>query len=442
LVSRKRTLPTSTTEKQGNTKAKRPVNVENSNSTSLKDSLTDPGKSNNKILYTSSDRPPYIIHVYSFSEDSLVSPMHPLLISRALSQIAYADIKEIKRIGRGKILAEMNSYNAANNLVLNPKLDKDNLRAFVPSYRIVKTGIVKDIPQHFEESDLLQFFDSPFKVVEVKRLNRRLKINGEIKYIPSRTICLKFTGQILPKYVFLCRNRYEVSPYISKVKICFSCQRIGHISKNCKGKPRCLYCDGDKHDSPTSCPKTKDDPRCINCQGEYLATSYECPLIIKHKKVLSLAAAENIPIIEAKHKISQSFTALRDIVYDYNNFPLLKSGRATHNNNNNENGKNNKHISDTHTSGLSSHYNRFSVLNTSGYSDGMPEDFPSHYLSYSGLHKNNKQTSQSVDRAQISNSVESRSSKSPQKLKKIILIIFLVFIEDYYTHPMVAYSAL
>jgi len=419
LVSRKRALPISVAEKQGKVKAKRPVNVENKNNTNLKDSLTDPGNSNNKILYTSSDRPPFIVHVYSFNEDPSVPPMHPLLISRTLSQIAYADIKEIKRIGRGKILAEMNSYTAANNLVLNPKLDKDNLRAFIPTYRIVRTGIVKDIPQHFEESDLLQFFDSPFKVVEVKRLNRRTKIDGEIKYIPSRTICLKFAGQILPKYVFLCRNRYEVSPYISKVKICFSCQRIGHISKNCKGKPRCLFCGGDKHDSPTSCPKSKDDPKCINCQGEHLATSYDCPLIIQHRKALSLAAAENIPIIEAKRKIAQTFSAPRDIIYDYDNFPLLNSGRATHNKNIYESGINNKRSSDIRTPDLSSQYNRFSILNTSPYSDGMPEDFSSRNTWYSGLHNNKKQSpSQSMNRAQINNNDGSRSSKSPQKTEK------------------------
>jgi len=164
--------------------------------------LNNPDK--RKILYTSSDRPPYIIHVYSNNEDPLTSPTYSLLINRTFSQIAYSDIKEIKRIGRGKILAEMISANAANNLVQNPKLEKENLLAFIPTYRTIRTGIVKDIPQHFDESNLLQFFDSPFKVIEVKRLNRRMKINGETKYIPSRTVCLKFAGQTLPKYIFLC----------------------------------------------------------------------------------------------------------------------------------------------------------------------------------------------------------------------------------------------
>jgi len=239
------------------TKAKRSIKEGNNNNCSITqgDSLTKSGNKNNTILYSNSDSPPYIVHVYSQNVDPTLEPMHPLLISRTLLQLSYADIKEIKRIGKGKILAEINSIKAANNLVLNPKLEKENLHAFMPTYRTIRTGVVKDIPQHFEEADLLQYFDFPFKVVEVKRLNRRLKINGENKYIPSRTICLKFAGQILPKYIFLCRNRYEVFPYIFKVKICYSCYRIGHISKNCKGRHRCLYCGGDAHDSPSSCPR-------------------------------------------------------------------------------------------------------------------------------------------------------------------------------------------
>jgi len=76
VASRKRALPASITEKQGNTKAKRPIKKNNSSS-NLKDSLTDPGKNNNKILYSNSDCPPYIIHVYSQSEDPS-GPMHPL----------------------------------------------------------------------------------------------------------------------------------------------------------------------------------------------------------------------------------------------------------------------------------------------------------------------------------------------------------------------------
>jgi len=120
-----------------------------------------------KTLYTNSDCPPFIVHVYSHSHDPSSSPAHPLLISKTLSQLAYSQIKEIKRIGKGKILAEMKSAEAANNLVQDPRLEKENLRVFISTYRTIRTGIVRDIPQYFDESDLLQFFDAPFKLVDV-----------------------------------------------------------------------------------------------------------------------------------------------------------------------------------------------------------------------------------------------------------------------------------
>jgi len=235
-------------------------------------------------LYSYSDNPPFFIHVHS-CEDSPY-PTHPLLISRTLSRIAYSDIKEIKKLGRGKVLVEMVSAKSANNLVLNPNLPKENLKAFVPTYRTIRSGIIKDIPQHYEETDLLEFLDSPFKVCEVRRLNRRMRIEGETKYIPSRTVCLKFVGQILPKYVFLCRNCYKVFPFIPKIKICFSCYGVGHISKACKGKLRCIFCGKDSHDNSDSCPEKNKLPRCINYQGEHLASSHECPTVAKHKTVI------------------------------------------------------------------------------------------------------------------------------------------------------------
>jgi len=414
-TTRKKSLPSST-DKKSNVKAKKPVKDNINHNSNPRDSLIDPkNKDSNNVLYSSTDCPPYIVHVYSTNEDPS-SPMHPLLISRTLSRIAYIDIKEIKRIGRGKVLAEMNSAKSANNLVLNSNLDKENLRAFIPTYRTIRTGIVKDIPLHFDESDLLQFFDSPFKVVEVRRLNRRQKIDGEIKYVPSRTICLKFAGQILPKYIFLCRNRYEVTPYVSKVKICFSCQRIGHISKNCKGKARCLYCGEDKHDPPSSCPKKDcEEFKCINCQGDHLATSFQCPLIDRHKRILALAASENIPIVEAKRKILQNYSAPKEIIYDYNNFPLLKPSRTS-------SYDNHEPISNSH-SAISPQHNRFSFLNALNQSDNLSDNLSSHILSSNTTRKQHKQfLLRPRNQIQIHNFNENenmpRSRKSPQKFVK------------------------
>jgi len=51
-------------------------------------------------------------------------------------------------------------------------------------------------------------------------------------------------------------------------------------------------------------------PKCINCGGNHLATSHECEEVIKHKmvehKMVTLASAENISIVDAKRFIRTS----------------------------------------------------------------------------------------------------------------------------------------
>jgi len=325
-VSRKRTMPCSSDSNKSKDSKKKHTIANNT----PRDSPSLINKENK--LYTSTDCPPFLIHVHSVSEGSL-NPTHPLLISRTLSHIAYSDIKEIKKLGRGKVLVELTSAKSANNLILNPKLAEENLKAFVPTYRTIRSGIIKDIPQHYEEGELLEFLDSPFKVVEVRRLNRRLRVDGETKYVPSRTVCLKFAGQILPKYVYLCRNRFEVSPFVPKIKICYSCYRVGHISKACKGKPRCIFCGGDPHGKDNEndvCPERDNPPKCINCQGEHLASSHTCPTVSQHKKVIALSAIENIPFVEARRRLQRDSSFIpSDPRYDFVNYPLLNP-RNTH----------------------------------------------------------------------------------------------------------------
>jgi len=120
----------------------------------------------------------------------------------------------------------------------------------------------------------------------------------------------------------------------------------------------------------------------INCQGEHLATSHDCPMIIKHRMILSLAASENIPLIEAKRKILQGTTVPKDIVYDYNNFPFLNTSKSNNSNNN-------SYHSQNQTSNIPQ-YNRFSVLNTFNNSEDMPESSSAFNPSSNSFYRNNK----------------------------------------------------
>jgi len=170
-----------------------------------------------------------------------------------VSQIFPRDILEIKKAGRKKVLVQTNTYEAANRLVSNNSLTSHNLRAFIPSYKVLRTGIIRDVPQDLTIELFRESISSPIKILELHRLNRRMKIDSEIRYVPSRTVCLKFAGQA-PRFIYFFNCRYSVYPFIPKTRICFSYFRVGHLSKTCKSRPRCLYCEA-THDSSEDCAR-------------------------------------------------------------------------------------------------------------------------------------------------------------------------------------------
>jgi len=276
--------------------------------------------------YNSSDRPPFILQVQPV-EDSEIASLHPLHMSRILSQISPRDIVEIRKTGRSRIIAEMRNQEAANRLISNEQLTQHKLKAFIPTYRVLRTGIVRDVSQDFSLDRLRESMTSSIKILEIHRLNRRTKTEGEIKYLPSRTLCVKFAGQFLPHHVSICNCRYPVFPFIPKARICFSCFRVGHMSKNCKSQPRCIYCGNNKHPEEEDCSLKSSPPACINCKGAHLPTSHECVIVIRHKMALALASTENIPLAEARRRVNVSSPDPsffpKDIRYDYQNFPNL-----------------------------------------------------------------------------------------------------------------------
>jgi len=187
----------------------------------------------------------------------------------------------------------MRNHDAANKLVASEQLAVHKLRAFIPTFRVLRAEVIRDVPQNVSLEALKELTSSPIKILEFHRLNRRVKLDGEIKYLPSRAVCIKFAGQFLPSHVNIFNCRYSVSPFIPKTRICFSCFRVGHLSKMCKSQSWCIYCGKAGHKAGEDC-ELKNSPCCINCRGAHLPTSHTCPIVIKYKMAVSLASAENI----------------------------------------------------------------------------------------------------------------------------------------------------
>ncbi|KYN22472.1 hypothetical protein ALC57_05123 [Trachymyrmex cornetzi] len=156
-------------------------------------------------------------------------------------------------MGKGKILIEAVSANAANKITENPAFSQHNLRAFIPAYKVLRTGVIQDVP---------------------------IKIDLETL-----------------------RSSIEVH------------------SRSCK------ICGNKKHTENEVCPMQGEPNKCINCQGSHTAISKDCPHILKHEHIIGLAAAENIPIADAR-KIVNSYgnhVPRSNLYLNSGNFPALRT---------------------------------------------------------------------------------------------------------------------
>jgi len=148
--------------------------------------------------YSNKDRPSFAVQVQPV-DDAGSSSLHPLHMSRVISQIFLRDVVEIRKTGRSKITVEMRNYDAANKLVASEQLVAHKLRAFIPTFRVLRAGVIRDVPQDFSLEALRELTSSSIKILEFHRLNRQVKSDGEVKYPPSRTVCIKFADQFLPQ---------------------------------------------------------------------------------------------------------------------------------------------------------------------------------------------------------------------------------------------------
>jgi len=91
---------------------------------------------------------------------------------------------------------------------------KHNLHVFIPAFKILRTSVIK-VSQQIDLETLKECIESSkAKVLDVQRFNRRSVRDGKVKYIPSRTIRIRFVRQLLPQEVFNTRLNMRFVPYI------------------------------------------------------------------------------------------------------------------------------------------------------------------------------------------------------------------------------------
>ncbi|XP_070152117.1 uncharacterized protein Cyt-b5 isoform X1 [Polyergus mexicanus] len=153
--------------------------------------------------YTKSCQGPFEIVITSTGAAN--TSIHPLTVGRLLSSTLKKDILEIKKLGFSKISAQFKSRDAANNLINNPILNANNLIAYIPSYRVSRQGIIRNVPLDLSESTIKEEIDCSVGINSVRRLNRKVidPSTRLVYYTPSKSIAITFEGQDIPQSLYL-----------------------------------------------------------------------------------------------------------------------------------------------------------------------------------------------------------------------------------------------
>lgn len=131
------------------------------------------------------------------------------------------------------------------------------------------------------------------EVVEVRRFKAREGGNA------NAPVMLTFKGKTLPLRVFIGCLSFQVRNYVRPPLRCFKCQRFGHMAAACRGNRRCAKCGGE-HDL-SECGVSVH--QCCNCGGPHMASSRECSLFMKAKKVQEVKEQQKITYAEALKKV-------------------------------------------------------------------------------------------------------------------------------------------
>ena len=238
---------------------------------------------------------PHYHVVHSEKSEKTARTVSPFVVSRSLTATLGTGYK-VTKMASGDLLLELRDktqFDKIKNLVTF-----GDVPITVTPHRSMNSarGVVSDTDLlDLSESELLEGWKDQH-VTNVKRIVIR-RNNQEI---PTKHLILTFATSELPQSIETGYTKTTIRPYIPNPRRCFQCQRFGHGSLSCRGRPTCPKCGVQGHASDT-CNET---PHCVNCDGDHAAYSRSCPTWKKEKDIISLKVRENIPFKEARRRCS------------------------------------------------------------------------------------------------------------------------------------------
>lgn len=255
-----------------------------------------------RTSYQASDAAPYVVHVQKNYSGNDNTTLHPITFGRCLKKNGINGIVNgsLKRIGRNRISISFVNYSDANAFIAKKNIADEGYKVFIPTFNVTRMGVIRGVPTDWSDEDVLANITVPIgcgPIIKIRRLRRKVVVDGNRTFENTGTVVVTFDGQILPSRVYMCYTALPVSLYIYPTVQCFNCCRYGHVKSQCRSTPRCYKC-GQGH-SGDSCNLDEDDYWCCLCKGNHEATNKKCLEFSRQKSIKETMSKSCISYMEA-----------------------------------------------------------------------------------------------------------------------------------------------
>lgn len=277
------------------------INVDKQNKTDVSNgdsARTQQGEIDFNNKYKTSDKGPY--YVFVEHKDKSVGKLFPVRVGYylRLNNEYKKSILDIKTVGRNRVKVILNDFRSANDLINNELLTKNNLIAYVPKFFTQKRGVIRMVDTFFSNEFLLNNIESSRKVVEIRRVEKKIiDSDGIEKFVKRQVVIVSFLGNEVPPFVRINGVNFPVEAYIQPVIQCHKCLRYGHVSKLCKNDDfHCKKCATIHKEG-----ECDEQVRCIYCKNtDHPSISRQCPIYLKQKRIKERMAKQNLSFKEAE----------------------------------------------------------------------------------------------------------------------------------------------
>ena len=258
------------------------------------------------MTYTDTSFPKFHVIEETESEGELAK-LDPFAVQKGIQGLI-GTAGSVKKLRGGQILVEVLRRGQAESLRKTTSFCNITVSITVHRSLNSRKGVIRcrDFGSMSEEDILKEL--KPQGVTAV----RRISTFRDGKRIPTNTYVIDFMASKLPPSVMAGYLSLKVEPYIPNPLRCFTCQKFGHHSDNCRDKKhKCARCAGPHNINDNIC-STGTSPKCVNCAGQHMASSRDCPMWQQEKEIVKIKTENNISFPEARKIFNQSKTTTPD----------------------------------------------------------------------------------------------------------------------------------